>query len=144
MIHEIKLPDHLKNNPYLRPLYSRTEFFVYNVYRWYHGYFDGNIAHLLPRPEKEVMKELYNLIGDSEKIIQRAKQLLDQDQAQLALEVLDVLIQADPENLGARELRIDLLKNLGASDSCLMSKNAWVYYMNKDREFINSHSKKNF
>ena len=138
MIHEIKLPDHLANNPYVKPLYSRTEFFVFNVYRWYHGYFDNNPAHLLPRPEKEVMGELYKLIGDSEKIIKRAKDLLDQDQSQLALEILDVLIQADPENVEARKLRIELLKNLAAEDYCLMSRNAWVYFMDKDKEFINS------
>ncbi|MBA7710828.1 hypothetical protein ES703_119775 [subsurface metagenome] len=138
MIHEIKLPDHLAKNPYLRPLYSRTEFFVFNVYRWYHGYFDDNISHLLPRPEKEVMGELYKLIGDSDKILKRAKDLLDQDQAQLALEILDVLIQADPENIEARKLRIELLKILAAEDYCLMSRNAWVYFIDKDKEFIDS------
>ena len=53
MIHKVKIPDHLKNNPYLAPAYSRPEFFTFNVYRWYHGYFDNNPAHLLPRPEKE-------------------------------------------------------------------------------------------
>ncbi|MFX0081850.1 MAG: alkyl sulfatase dimerization domain-containing protein [Candidatus Hodarchaeota archaeon] len=136
MIHKIKLPDHLAKTPYLGPYYSRVEFFVFNVYRWYHGYFDDNPAHLLPRPEKEVMGELYNLIGDSDKILKRAQELFDQDQVQLALEVLDVLIQASPENIESRKLRIELLKNLGAEDSCLMSRNAWVYYIDKDKEFL--------
>ena len=140
MIHNIKLPDRLKETPYLRSLYSRPEFFVFNVYRWYHGYFDDNPAHLLPRPEKEVIGEIYKLIGDSEKVLKRAKELLENDQAQLALEILDVLIQADPENIEARNLRIDLLKNLAASDYCLMSRNAWVYYIDKDKDFINSKS----
>ncbi|MHA2323793.1 MAG: alkyl sulfatase dimerization domain-containing protein [Promethearchaeota archaeon] len=141
MIHEVKLQDHLANNPYLRPLYSRTEFFVFNVYRWYHGYFNDNIAHLLPRPEKEVMRELNKLIDDPEKILKRSKELLEQNQAQLALEILDVLIQADPENIEARKLRIELLKNLGSGDYCLMSRNAWVYFIDKDKEFISSKSK---
>jgi len=143
MIHEIKLPDQLKKTPYLRYLYSRLEFFVFNVYRWYHGYFDDNPAHLLPRPEKEVMGELYKLIGDSDKILTRVKVLSDQNQTQLALEVLDVLIQADPENIDARKLRIELLKILTTGDTCLMSRNAWVYYMDKDKDFINSKSKIN-
>ncbi|MFX1488890.1 MAG: alkyl sulfatase dimerization domain-containing protein, partial [Promethearchaeota archaeon] len=141
MIHEIKLPDHLAEVPYLRPLYSRVEFFVFNVYRWYHGYFDDNPAHLLPRPEKEVMGELYGLIGDSGRILKRARELFDLGQAQLALEVLDVLIQADPEDVEARKLRIELLKHLGAEDNCLMSRNAWVYFINKDKEFLKSKSK---
>ena len=138
MIHKIKLPDRLKETPYLRSLYSRPEFFVFNVYRWYHGYFDDNPAHLLPRPEKEVIGEIYKLIGDPEKVLKRAKELLKQDQAQLALEILDVLIQADPENIEARKLRIDLLKNLADNDNCLMSRNAWVYFIDKDKEFIDS------
>ncbi|MFW9823947.1 MAG: alkyl sulfatase dimerization domain-containing protein [Candidatus Thorarchaeota archaeon] len=138
MIHEVKLPDHLKDNPYLRPLYSRVEFFVFNVYRWYHGYFDDNPAHLLPRPQKEVMGEIFSLIGDSSKILNRAKELLTNNQPQLALEVLDVVIQADPENIDARKLRIELLNILAQGDATLMSRNARVYYINKDKEFLRS------
>ncbi len=138
MIHAVKLPDHLKDNPYLMSLYSKPEFFVYNVYRWYHGYFDHNPAHLLPRPEKEVNTELFNLIKDPNKILDRARELLKQKQAQLALEILDVLIQADPENIEAIKLRIKILKKLGSRDYCLMSRNAWVYFINKDKEFLQS------
>jgi alkyl sulfatase BDS1-like metallo-beta-lactamase superfamily hydrolase len=84
------------------------------------------------------MSELYKLIGDSEKILKSAKNLLDQGQAQLALEILDVLIQAVPDNVEARKLRIELLKILAAEDFCLMSRNAWVYFIDRDKEFINS------
>ncbi|MHA2130753.1 MAG: alkyl sulfatase dimerization domain-containing protein [Promethearchaeota archaeon] len=138
MIHKVKIPDHLKDNPYLNPSYSRPEFFTFNVYRWLHGYIDDNPAHLLPRPESEVMGELYKLIGTPEKIINRVKELLNNDQSQLGLEILDVLIKADPDNVEARELRINLLKKISAGDYCLMSRNAWVYYIEKDKEFIKS------
>lgn len=138
MIHAVKIPEHLKNSPYLKLRYSRPEFFVYNVYRWYHGYFDDNPAHLLPRPEKEVISEIFNLIGDSKKILERVKELLKQDKAQLALQVLDVLIQAVPENIEARKLRIELLQILGEEDYCLMSRNAWVYFIDKDKDFLKS------
>jgi len=138
MIHQVKLPDHLRDNPYLKTLYSRPEFFVFNVYRWYHGYFDHNPANLLPRPEKEVKAEIFNLIGDPEKVMTRAKELQKQGQAQLGLQVLDVLIQADPENVEARKIRIKLLEELGANDYCLMSRNSWVYFIDKDKEFLSS------
>jgi alkyl sulfatase BDS1-like metallo-beta-lactamase superfamily hydrolase len=141
MIHKVRLPDHLMKSPYLRASYSRPEFFAFNVYRWYHGYFDENIAHLLPRPEKEVMGELNNLIGDPEIILRRVQELLDLNQAQLGLEILDVLIQADPENIEARKMRIKLLEKIGNDDYCLMSRNAWVYFINQDKKFINSIEK---
>ncbi|MFX1455849.1 MAG: alkyl sulfatase dimerization domain-containing protein [Promethearchaeota archaeon] len=141
MIHEVRLPDHLMKSPYLRASYSRPEFFVFNVYRWYHGYFDDNPAHLLPRPQKEVMSEILNLIGNPDIILKRTQELLDNNQAQLALEILDILIQAEPENITARKLRIKLLQKIGKADYSLMSRNAWAYFINKDKEFI--ESKKN-
>ncbi|MFX1325966.1 MAG: alkyl sulfatase dimerization domain-containing protein [Promethearchaeota archaeon] len=143
MIHAVKIPEHLKKSPYLRLLYSRPEFFVYNVYRWYHGYFDDNPAHLLPRPEKEVNSEIFNLIGSSDKIIIRAKELFENGQTQLSLQILDVLIQGDPEHIEARKLRIKLLKEIGSQDYCLMSRNAWVYYIKKDKEFLTSKGEDN-
>lgn len=136
IIHKIKIPDHLKKNPYLRLFYSRPEFFAYNVYRWYHGYFDGNIANLLPCPEKEVISEIYDLIGDSEKIYRRAEDLYNQGKFQLSLQVLDILYRANSEDIEARKLRIKLLSELGAKDYCIMSRNAWVYYANKDKEYL--------
>ena len=138
MIHQVKLPEHLKQSPYLNMSYSRNEFFVFNVYRWYHGYFDHNPANMLPRPQEEVQSEIFSLIGDSDTVINRAKDLLANSQAQLGLQVLDVLLQADPENVQARQLRIELLEKLGADDTCLMSRNSWVYFIERDKEFLQS------
>ncbi|GAG94616.1 unnamed protein product, partial [marine sediment metagenome] len=134
MIHAVKIPENLRKNQYLRTFYSRPEFFVYNVYRWYHGYFDHNPAHMLPRPEKEVMDEIFDLIGDSEKIINRADELLNEGKEQLALEVLDVLLQSKPDNIDARKLRMKILKEIGKNDKCLMSRNTWHYFFNQDKK----------
>ena len=70
----------------MRLIYSRPEFFVFNTYRWYHGYFDDNPANLLPRPQREVDSEIFGLIGDPEKVLHRARALFAQGQAQLALQ----------------------------------------------------------
>jgi len=142
MIHEVKMPEHLMNSPYLNPYYSRPEFFTFNVYRWYHGYFDHNPAHLLPRPEKEVMKEIYDLIGSPDKIIDRANELFGQNQTQLALEVLDVLIQVEPENIEALKLRMQLTEELAKGDKCLMSRNAYIYSTGRDKRFIRKIKRK--
>jgi len=136
MIHLVKLPDHLKDKPHLRFAYSRLEFFVFNTYRWYHGYFDGNPANLLPRPEKEVMAALMEVIGDQQKVLDKAEELYQADQAQLGLEVLDVLIQAEPENIKAREMRVKLLKKIRTGDNNLMSRNAYTTFIDRDTEFL--------
>ena len=137
-IHAVKTPDHLKDSPYLQSAYSRPEFFVYNVYRWYHGYFDHNPAHLLPRPEREVHSALMELIGAAGKVLEKARALMEKGQSQLGLQVLDVLIQAEPENMEARKLRIEIIEDLGAADTCLMSRNTWVYFADRDKGFLKS------
>ncbi|MFX1380286.1 MAG: alkyl sulfatase dimerization domain-containing protein [Promethearchaeota archaeon] len=133
MIHTVKVPDHLINSPFLKQVYSRIEFFVYNVYRWYHGYYDHNPAHLIPRPEKEVMKEVYSLIGSREKLIDQVKNLNEKGEFQLALQILDILIQSEPEDIEALKLRMRLVKNIAQNDTCIMSKNAYYYSIKEDK-----------
>jgi len=85
-----------------------------------------------------MVNEIYNLIADKQKIIERVKNLYSQDQTQLALQVLDLLLQQEPDDIIARKLHIELLENLAANDDCLMSRNAWIYYRNRDKEFLKS------
>jgi alkyl sulfatase BDS1-like metallo-beta-lactamase superfamily hydrolase len=140
LIHQVKLPDHLRNNKYLQFVYSRPEFAVFNIYRWYHGYYDHNPAHLLPRPDKEMNEEIYKMIGSSQTILDRSKELFNQGKTQLALQVLDVLLKYTPQHMEARKLHLAILKTLCAEDYCLMSRNAWVYAMEKDKKFLESES----
>ena len=138
IIHLVKLPDYLKNNDYLKFVYSRPEFAVYNIYRWYHGYFDHNPAHLLPRPNSEVNEEIFKLIGSDSAIFQKSEELLTGGQPQLSLQVLDIVLKHDVENIEARKLRLKILKVLCEEDYCLMSHNTWVYFIDIDREFLAS------
>jgi len=138
MIHQVRLPDHLKDKDCLRFLYSRPEFAVYNIYRWYHGYFDLNPAHLLPRPDKEVNQEVYQLIGNRQAILDRSRELLAEGNPQLALQVLDVLVKQEPEATDARELHLEILGVLCEQDYCLMSRNTWIHFMDQDRELLGS------
>ena len=136
MIHRVSLPDHLKKKPHLRFGYSNKEFFVFNTYRWYHGYYDGNPANLLPRPQKEVRTVLMSLIGDPKKVLDSAAELLKSDRAQLGLEVLDVLIQADPNNTDARRLRIELLEDIIPRCTDLMSRNTYTTFIAREKVFL--------
>jgi alkyl sulfatase BDS1-like metallo-beta-lactamase superfamily hydrolase len=136
MVHLVKLPQHLQDSPYLRFVYSRPEFAVFNIHRWYHGYFDHNPAHLLPRPQGEVNEEIFGLIGSRDAIMKRTQELLEKDRAQLALQILDILLQHDPEDGEARAVRLKILEALCARDGCVMSRNTYVHFMERDREFL--------
>lgn len=140
MIHRIHLPSHLQGHEYLQPIYSRTEFAVYNIYRWYHGYFDHNPAHLIPRPDQEIGQEIVNLIGDPQKILHRAIELFESKKQQLALQVVDLLLSQDQNHRQALKLRLEIMQDICGQDTCLMSRNTWVHFIEKDREMLDQTS----
>jgi glyoxylase-like metal-dependent hydrolase (beta-lactamase superfamily II) len=138
MTEEIQLPPHLENSPRLRPLYSRREFAIYNIWKRYCGYFDFSAAGVLPGPKHAIAAVSRELIGNDERILEKAGQLLEENKLQLALETLDLILRGDYEHVAARRLRMAVLKKLADSDICVMSHNAWVYYMNDDEKFLAS------
>jgi len=135
-INKVKLPEYLKKSPYLTSQYSRIEFAVQNIYRWYHGYFDFNPAHLLPVPEATINREILSLIGNKASILNRVQELISKHKLQLALQVLNIILFEDMKNVEARKLRLKILKEIREEDNCMMSFNIWTYYINEDKKFI--------
>jgi alkyl sulfatase BDS1-like metallo-beta-lactamase superfamily hydrolase len=80
------------------------------------------------------------LIGDAEIILKRSTELFETGNTQLALQVLDLLLNQQADHLEARRLRLKMLEVLCQEDYCLMSRNTWVYFMEKDRNFLKTVS----
>ena len=58
----------------------------------------------------------------------------------MAIQVLDILLKHNPEHIEARKLHLLILETLCEQDYCLMSRNSWVYAIEKDKEFLKSLS----
>ena len=140
IIEGVQLPPGLQNSPNLKQVYSRREFAIHNVWKRYCGYFNFSPSGLLPRPRREIAGVIRALIGDDEAVLQKARGLLQNGQLQLALETLDIILDADAGNTAARQLRHEVLQRLAATDTCLMSRNVWVHYLEADEEFLRSAS----
>ncbi len=63
IIHEVRVPEHLADRPWLAPQYDEPEFVVRNVYRQFGGWWDGNAANLKPARESELASEVVALAG---------------------------------------------------------------------------------
>jgi hypothetical protein len=50
--------------------------------------------------------------------------------------VLDVLLKQEPTHSGGRRLHLEILEKLSENDDCLMSRNTWIYFMERDRELL--------
>jgi len=53
-------------------------------------------------------------------------------------QVLDILFKHDPCYAGVRKLRLRILEKLCAADTCLMSRNTWLHFIEKEREILSA------
>lgn len=88
-VEHIKLPNELKDLPYLQEYYGTVEWAVKSIYTGYVGWFDGNPVNLLPISNKEYNQVLLQLIG-KDKLIDKIKECMQEDNYQLALQLLEI------------------------------------------------------
>jgi alkyl sulfatase BDS1-like metallo-beta-lactamase superfamily hydrolase len=110
----IRLPPHLAGLPYLAERYGTVAWGVRAVYDQLAGWYDGDPAHLDPLPRAHLDRELVTLAG-ADAMAARAEQLHCQGEDQLALELLSVLIEAEPDNEAANRLQIRTCQSLAAA-----------------------------
>jgi alkyl sulfatase BDS1-like metallo-beta-lactamase superfamily hydrolase len=91
----IKLPATLEASGYLEERYGALEFAVRGLYHRYSGWFDQNGSHIRPAPRRETARSFIEVMGGEEVVLARARNLAAEGAFQLALEYLDLLIDAD-------------------------------------------------
>ena len=136
VVAEVRLPPTLEDSPYLRQVYSRMEFAVIEIQRGYTGWYDGDPADLLPAPRLALAPHLRELIGDDDAILARSQQLWDRGERHAAIELLQVLLRAAPDDAAGRTLRLRYMEALLAEDRCLMSRGVWHHFADLDRAFL--------
>ena len=96
VLHEVEVPAHLREQPYLRPVYDHPQFIVRNVWRRYGGWYDGEPDNLLPAPRAEQAREWVALAGGVEKVLARARELAAAGDHRLACHLVEfaVLVRA--------------------------------------------------
>ncbi|MFX1339034.1 MAG: alkyl sulfatase dimerization domain-containing protein, partial [Promethearchaeota archaeon] len=120
-------PDKLKDSPYLLPMYGCYEFAIHAVYRLYHGWYDtGNPTDLYPAKRKDLAKEFLKL-ADVANFLEQAKINIEQGKLQLALHLLDVILEGyDSEDallLEALKLKSKVLKQKAETETSFIASN---------------------
>ena len=113
ILDKITFPEEILQDPWLVGTYGHPAFIIHDVYRRYTGWYDGNPTELFPLKNSIVMKELLKF-ADSEKLISHAHELRKENNIQLALHVIDCVLQgtSDEKLLKATKLfKADLLEN---------------------------------
>ena len=113
-IHNVyRLPDSILQKWHCRGYHGSPEHNARGVIQRYLGFWDCNPATLIPLSPEESAPLYVEMMGGSAKIIARGRELHDSGQYMLASEIVNKLVQAEPQNAEAKDLLADVFEQLG-------------------------------
>jgi alkyl sulfatase BDS1-like metallo-beta-lactamase superfamily hydrolase len=113
-VHNVyELPKGLQQAWNCRGYHGSPEHNARGVIQRYLGFWDCNPATLIPLSPSESAPLYVEMMGGADKIMERGRQLHDAGDYLLATEILNKLVQAQPNNSEAKDLLADVFEQLG-------------------------------
>ncbi|MEC5128744.1 alkyl/aryl-sulfatase [Verrucomicrobiales bacterium BCK34] len=132
LAHEVKLPEDLRDKPYLLEFYGTVPHAVRAIYAGLLGWFDGNPTTLNPIEPRLKAEKIAELAGGVEALTGQMNAALEKEDFQWALELSDHLKwikEGDRER--AREVKIKSLRGLAAQEYNAPNRNYYHTYANE-------------
>jgi glyoxylase-like metal-dependent hydrolase (beta-lactamase superfamily II) len=130
VLHSVEIPEHLRELPYLRPVYDHPQFLVRNVWRRYGGWWDGEADTLLPAPRAQRAQEWVQLAGGVGRVLERVGELLGSgtdDDVRLACHLVEYAAMAAPDSSEVHTARAATYRARAAGDPTLMSRALFLH-----------------
>jgi alkyl sulfatase BDS1-like metallo-beta-lactamase superfamily hydrolase len=113
-IHNVyELPKSLQEKWYCRGYHGSPQHNSRGVVQRYLGFWDCNPATLIPLSPEDAAPLYVDMMGGAEKILARGRELHDAGDYLLASEIVNKLVQAEPDNEAAKDLLVDIFEQLG-------------------------------
>lgn len=128
ILDDMSYPDDLFDQPWMRPTYGAPDYIVRDLYREENGWWDRNPTTLHPAPKAEAAEAVLSGIADPQAVLDRARELADGGDTQLALHVIDLLALApgdDPVVVDARALKAELCRTRAKEIDPFVSKSCY-------------------
>ncbi|MBE9227986.1 MBL fold metallo-hydrolase [Phormidium sp. LEGE 05292] len=126
-IHNVyKLPDSLQQQWAAHSYHGSEEHNSRAVINRYLGYWDANPATLIPLSPSESAPLYVEMMGGAEKILAKGKELYDRGKYREAMEILNKLIYAEPDNQAAKDLLADVFEQIGYQKESPSVRNSFL------------------
>ncbi|MEQ1942952.1 alkyl sulfatase dimerization domain-containing protein [Mesorhizobium sp. VNQ89] len=113
-IHNVyEVPKGLQQKWYCRGYHGSPEHNARGVVQRYLGFWDCNPATLIQLSPTDSAPLYVEMMGGSEKILARGRELHETGDYLLATEILNKLVQAEPDNTEAKQLLADVFEQIG-------------------------------
>lgn len=101
----IELPPHLAASPYLQETYGSKEWDIYHIFRYYRGYYTGEIRDLFPQSPLSEAQMSAELAGSVDALASKAESARLAGNLEWALRLADDVLLLDPGNSVAFETK---------------------------------------
>lgn len=113
-IHNVyKVPETLQQSWFTRDYHGSHQNNARGVIQRFLGYWDSNPANLIPLSPEDSGPLYVEMMGGAEKIMDRGRELFDQGKYLHATEILNRLVQGEPDNQAAKDLLADAFEQIG-------------------------------
>jgi len=123
VIHTVEVPAHLRDLPFLRPVYDHPQFIVRNVWRRFGGWWDGEPDLLLPAPRQQQAREWVTMAGGVSAVLERAGALAAAGDLRMDCHLAEFAVLAEPASASAHALRADVYGRRAAEQESSMARN---------------------
>ena len=121
-----KLPDSLKQNWAAHSYHGSEEHNSRAVIDRSLGYWDANPATLTPLSPKDSAPLYVEMMGGGEKILAKGKELYNAGKYLYAVEILNKLVYAQPQNTAAKDLLADAYEQIGYQKESASLRNSFL------------------
>jgi alkyl sulfatase BDS1-like metallo-beta-lactamase superfamily hydrolase len=135
LIRDVKLPKHLVTHPWLGNLYGGIRHSTKQVFTGELGWFDGDPTTLNPIHSSEASKRYVELMGGKKKVMKAAEKAANVGDYQWAAELATHAIRVDLNDMGPREFKAKMLRELGYRESNINWRN---WYLTSAAELDNT------
>ena len=123
---EYVVPESLQNKWSVRQ-YHGSEFHNSRaVLNRYLGYWDGNPATLAPLSPADSAPLYVEMMGGAKRILKKARQLFSEGDYRHAMEIVNKLVYAEPDNVAAKLLLADTFEQLGYQYESTSMRNSFL------------------
>jgi alkyl sulfatase BDS1-like metallo-beta-lactamase superfamily hydrolase len=110
---EYQLPQSILDNWFCRGYHGSAEHNSRGVINRYLGYWDANPATLIPLSPADSAPLYVQMMGGAARIMAEGQALHDQGKYMHAQEILNKLVQAEPQNQAGKDLLADVFEQIG-------------------------------
>lgn len=124
-LNSLVMPEELVTSKWLPPLYGHPVFIAKGIFRRYAGYYTGHPAELFPPNYAETGAEVMILAGGPEAMAVRAGELAKEGKIELACQLAEWMIEAQPDYRPGWELYGGLNMDRAKGEFNMQARGAW-------------------